>query len=54
LDLEDNFEISSEAVKKKARAFKKILKLDKNFHIHIHGDLHKIEKGGRSRWALIL
>lgn len=45
LELEDNFEISSEAVKKKARAFKKILKLDKNFHIYIHGDPHKIEKG---------
>jgi len=45
LELEDNFEISSDAVKKQARAFKKILKLDKNFHIYIHGDSDKIEKG---------
>jgi hypothetical protein len=45
LELEDNFEISNQAVKKQARAFKKILKLDKNFHIYIHGDPNKIEKG---------
>ena len=45
LELEDNFEISDQAVKKQARAFKKILKLDKNFHIYIHGDPNKIEKG---------
>jgi hypothetical protein len=45
LELDDNFEISNQAVKKQARAFKKILKLDKNFHIYIHGDPNKIEKG---------
>ena len=43
--IEDNFEISGAAVKKQARAFKSVLKLDKNFHIYIHGDKELIEKG---------
>lgn len=41
----DNFEISNEAVKKKQADFKSILKLDKNFHIYIHGNRERIEKG---------
>lgn len=45
LDLRDNFSISSEVVKRQARAFKSVLKLDKNFHIYIHGDKNLIEKG---------
>ena len=45
ITMEDNFEIDNHAVKKQARMFKKILKLDKNFHIYIHGDPNKIEKG---------
>ncbi|MES2477704.1 MAG: nucleoid-associated protein [Bacteroidota bacterium] len=45
LDLSDSFEISSQAVKKQARAFKSVLKLDKNFHIYIHGDRELIEQG---------
>lgn len=45
LDLEKGLEISSPAVKKQAKDFKSILKLDKNFHIYIHGDRSKIEKG---------
>ena len=45
IEMEDNFEIDNQAVKKQARMFKKILKLDKNFHIYIHGDPNKIEKG---------
>ncbi len=45
IKLDDSFEISNQAVKKQARMFKKILKLDKNFHIYIHGDPNKIEKG---------
>ena len=43
--LSDNFEISTQAVKKQARAFKSVLKLDKNFHIYIHGDRDLIEQG---------
>lgn len=45
VNLNDNFEISSQAVKKQARALKSVLKLDKNFHIYIHGDREQIEKG---------
>jgi hypothetical protein len=32
-------------VKKQARVFKNILKLDKNFDIYIHGNRELIEKG---------
>jgi hypothetical protein len=45
IDIEDSFEISSEAVKKQARIFKSIIKLDKNFHIYIHGNKDMIEQG---------
>ena len=45
VELEDRFEISSHAVKKQARVFKSVLKLDRNFHIYIHGDRDKIEQG---------
>lgn len=48
LELSDNFEISAQAVKKQARVFKSILKLDKNFHIYIHGDRELIEQGTES------
>ncbi|MDB5019192.1 MAG: hypothetical protein JWQ28_319 [Pedobacter sp.] len=41
----DSFDISGAAVKKQARVFKSVLKLDKNFHIYIHGDKELIEKG---------
>ncbi|MCD0487220.1 nucleoid-associated protein [Pedobacter sp. MC2016-14] len=41
----DSFDISSAAVKKQARTYKSVLKLDKNFHIYIHGDKELIEKG---------
>jgi hypothetical protein len=41
----ENFEISDKAVKKQARVFKSVLKLDKNFHIYIHGDKKLIENG---------
>lgn len=49
LALDDNFQISVFAVKKQARIFKSVLKLDKNFHIYIHGDKELIEKGYDSR-----
>jgi len=45
VDLSDSFEISAQAVKKQARIFKSILKLDKNFHIYIHGNRELIEQG---------
>jgi len=45
LILKDHFNISPEAVKKQARIFKSVLKLDKNFDIYIHGDKNLIERG---------
>jgi hypothetical protein len=41
----DEFYISPQAVKKQARVFKSVIKLDKNFHIYVHGDRELIEKG---------
>lgn len=43
--IEDSFSISGNAVKKQARVFKSVLKLDKNFHIYIHGNRELIEQG---------
>jgi len=44
-EIGDSFLISDTAVKKQARVFKSVLKLDKNFHIYIHGNKELIEKG---------
>jgi len=43
--INDSFEIADAAVKKQARVFKSVLKLDRNFHIYIHGNKELIEKG---------
>lgn len=40
-----NFGISENAVKRQSRIFKSVLKLDKNFHVYIHGDTNMIERG---------
>lgn len=40
-----SFAISDQAVKNQQKNFKSILKLDKNFHIYIHGNNDLIEKG---------
>jgi hypothetical protein len=45
MDIADNFAISQNAVKKQARTLKSVIKLDKNFHIYIHGDRNLIEQG---------
>lgn len=45
IELADNFAISDKAVKKQVRFFRRVLKLDKNFHIYIHGDRKMIEQG---------
>ena len=56
IDLNDQFGISEQAVKKQARVFKSVLKLDKNFHIYIHGDKqlieHGVEKDGRKFYKI--
>jgi hypothetical protein len=43
--ISDNFTISESAVKKQARSIKSIIKLDKNFHIYVHGSRELIEQG---------
>lgn len=45
LEIPEDFDISNSAVKKQSRIFKSILKLDKNFHIYIHGNKDMIERG---------
>ncbi len=45
MPIADSFDISGAAVKKQARVYKSVLKLDKNFHIYIHGNKDLIEKG---------
>jgi len=44
-NIADDFVISENAVKKQARSLKSVIKLDKNFHIYIHGDRNLIERG---------
>jgi hypothetical protein len=43
--IQEAFDINPAAVKKHAGMFKSILKLDKNFHIYIHGNRSLIERG---------
>lgn len=43
--IEDEFGISDAAVKRQARSFKSVIKLDRNFHIYIHGNRDLIEQG---------
>ncbi len=45
VNIEDSFDIHLAAVKKQQRVFKSVLKLDKNFHVYIHGRKDLIEKG---------
>ena len=41
----DEFDINAPAVKKCAKYFKKVLKLDKNFHVYMHGKEGMVEEG---------
>lgn len=43
--ISNSFDISDAAVKKQSRVYKSVLKLDRNFHIYIHGNKELIEKG---------
>ena len=40
-----NFLVNDRAVKKMARYFKSVIKLDSNFHIYVHGKREWIERG---------
>lgn len=46
-DLEafDEFEISKQAVKQSKRFIKSVIKLDKNFHVYVHGNRQNIVRG---------
>jgi hypothetical protein len=45
IEIADTFDISDAAVKRQSRSYKSVIKLDKNFDIHIHGDRDLIEQG---------
>ncbi len=45
VEMPEQFAISNLAVKRSAKDFKSVLKLDKNFHVYIHGDRQMIEHG---------
>ena len=40
-----DFKVSHAAVKNQSRVFKSVIKLDKNFHIYVHGNRNMIERG---------
>jgi hypothetical protein len=44
-NLKDSFTISVDAAKQAKKVFKSVIKLDKNFHIYIHGARDRVEKG---------
>lgn len=43
--IDDGFEINEAAMKKQFSSFKSVIKLDRNFHIYVHGDRNLIEQG---------
>jgi hypothetical protein len=45
VEVDNSFAISAQAVKKQSKTFKSVLKLDKNFHVYIHGNRNMIERG---------
>ncbi len=45
VSISEDFAISEAAVKKQSRGFKSVIKLDKNFHIYVHGDRKMLEQG---------
>ncbi len=45
ISIDNDFDINHSAVKKNQKIFKSVLKLDKNFHVYIHGDRSQIERG---------
>lgn len=47
--LPDRFTINENAVKKGSRSLRSVIKLDKNFHIYVHGDRELIEQGEDER-----
>lgn len=45
IEVADQFTINEKAVKKEQKNFKSVIKLDKNFHIYVHGNRNLLESG---------
>lgn len=45
IEVNESFTISDNAVKRESRSFKSVIKLDRNFHIYIHGDNKYLKRG---------
>jgi len=45
IEIVDEFEVAPSAVKKLKKVFKSVIKLDKNFHIYVHGNRDFIKRG---------
>jgi len=45
INIVDEFDIAPKAVKSMGKVFKSVIKLDKNFHIYVHGNRDHIKKG---------
>ena len=45
VQMPESYDINESAVKKQSRAYKSVIKLDKNFHIYVHGNRDLIEQG---------
>ena len=45
IDLTDSFQISDAAVRRQSRSIRSVIKLDKNFHIYVHGGDQMIKRG---------
>lgn len=45
LPMDDEFAIHLAAVQKQSKVYKTVIKLDKNFHIYVHGNRQLIERG---------
>ncbi len=45
IEIVDQFNINDKAVKKEQKNFKSVIKLDKNFHIYVHGNRNLLESG---------
>ena len=44
INISNQFDLSEAAVKKQSKIFKSVIKLDKNFHIYVHGNRDLIER----------
>lgn len=45
MEIQNQFDVNPQAVKKQNRQYKSVIKLDKNFHVYVHGNRNMIEQG---------